>query len=143
MGENGEVVSDELGSHEADEQDVLEDTTTERDDVEPGSLAELGGGFDDEPGDRDVEPGRDSAERATGPDVIDDGTQDRGGIDAVVGPPEPILARVPGWASAIVSSSIAACASYETTWRIPSNELTTSNNLPMLDVGTHWTSRSS
>ncbi len=49
----------------------------------------------------------------------------------------------PTWVSAHHSSSMAAWASYVATWRRPSRELTASKSLPMLEVGTQLTPRSS
>ena len=64
--QDGETPCDQLRAGEADEQDVLEHTAAEGDALEPGSDAEIVSDVGDEAGNRDVEPGRDFAGRATG-----------------------------------------------------------------------------
>ena len=95
MGEHGEVPCGQLRPCEADEQDVLEHATAERDPVEPGADAEVVGDLGDEAGNRDVEPGRDGARRTTVPEVVDHRSENRCHIDVVASDRDPVVARRP------------------------------------------------
>ena len=91
-------------------------------------------------GDGEMEAGGDRPDGAPGAHVGGDGRDNRRGVDLVAVDRELVARAAPRCGPAIASSSIAACASYETCWRTPSSELTASNSRPMLDVGTQCTS---
>ena len=72
MGEDPETTSRQLGSGQADEQDVLEHPSRQRHPIDPGRLPQLVGHLPDQTGDRQVEPGRDRANRTAVAKVADD-----------------------------------------------------------------------